>query len=735
MKRQLSSFVLAALLMASCTPCKESFTSLVDPSIGTGGHGHVFVGANVPFGMVQLGPTSIPQSWDWCSGYHESDSTIIGFSHTHLSGTGIGDLFDVSVMPVVGEVRYARGKEDEGQQSGLWSYGLRSRQVCRPGYYSIPLERYGILAELTATCRVGLHRYTFPESEESAIVIDLENGGCWDRTTESHIELSADGKALQGWRFSTGWAKEQKIFFYATLSKEWDEVQFVNELYTRICFRTGEGEQLLLKVALSPVSCEAARRNMEEELPGWDFDATAALADSQWNRELSRIVFETSDADARKIFYTSLYHTMIAPSTFCDVDGAYRGADGIAREDPGFRVHTTFSLWDTYRAAMPLYSIFQPERNSDFINTMLQIYLEQGKLPVWHLMGCETDCMVGNPGIPPVADALIKGCPGIERELAYEALKASALNPERGQKLRMEYGYIPCDLAGESVAYDLEYALADAAVAKAARFMADCCDNPEKAKAYESDAAYFELRSHSYKHLFDPELGFIRGKDSKGAFRKDYSPFYAVHRQDDYCEGNGWQYTWLVPHDLEGLCRCFGSKELLTEKLDSLFTAPSVLGEDASPDISGLIGQYAHGNEPSHHIIYFYTMLGQPWKTADKVREVLETLYSSTPDGLCGNEDVGQMSAWYIMSALGFYEVEPAGARYWFGSPICEKASIEVEGGRFDITVRNQSPENKYIRSMKLNGKNYKLPYISHSDIAKGGRLDITMGPDALAWY
>lgn len=721
--------IFAALLLLGCTPKEsiDSYTSYVDPKIGTGGHGHVFVGANVPFGMVQLGPTSIPQEWDWCSGYHDSDSTVIGFSHTHLNGTGIGDLFDVTVMPVVGEVTFARGKEDD-PESGLWSYADRTREIARPGYYSVPLIRYGITAEMTATNRVGMHRYTFPESEEAGIVIDLLNGGCWDRPVETFIEARGDN-AVQGYRYSRGWADNQRIYFYAEFSRPFTDLHVHSisymPLFAKADFKTKEGEQVLMKVGLSPVSIEGARANMAAELPGWDFDTVAEAAELQWEQELSKIKVTTKDETAKKVFYTALYHSMIAPSTFSDVDGQYRGADGKIYPDPGYTTYTTFSLWDTYRAAMPLYSIFQPERYADFINTMLAIYKEQGKLPVWHLHGCETNCMVGNPGIPPVADAIVKGFDGFDHELAFEAMKASALRPDRGQDHRMRYGYIPCDLFNESVAYDLEYALADGALANAAKVLGK-----------EDDYQHFLNRSRSYVELFDHELRFIRGKDSKGGFRKEYSPYASSHRVDDYCEGNGWQYTWLVPHDFKGLVSCFGSKDAFLDKLDSLFIVSSVIeGDEASPDISGLIGQYAHGNEPSHHILYFYTLAGQPWKTADKVREVLGTLYSSEPDGLSGNEDVGQMSSWYILSSLGFYEVEPASGRYWFGSPIFDKAEIAVEGGTFTITTEGNSDKNRYIQSITLNGKAYTKGYLEHKDIAAGGELVIRMGAEPKVWY
>ena len=718
-------FLIAALGLASCAQpaADDNLTRYVDPRIGTGGHGHVFVGANVPFGLVQLGPTSIPQEWDWTSGYHESDSTVIGFSHTHLSGTGIGDLFDVTVMPVVGEVTCARGTEED-PASGLWSYADRTKEVVRPGYYSVPLVRYGITAEMTATSRVGFHRYTFPAADDAAVIFDLENGGCWDKATETHIEPSGDSR-LVGWRYSSGWAKDQRVWFVAEFSRPFTTFEQVGEHYARVNFATAEGEQLMLKVALSPVSIEGAEANLAAELPGWDFDATAAAADAAWNAQLAKVKVTTQDEVARRIFYTGLYHTMVAPSEFCDENGDYRGADGAVHHNPGHTTYTTFSLWDTYRAAMPLMTILHPDRMPDIVNTMLAIADEQGRLPVWHLWGNETDCMVGNPGIPVVADAIVKGIGGFDRERAFEAIRRTAMNPDRGNGLRMKYGYIPCDLFNEAVAYDMEYALADGAAARAA-----------KALGREEDARYFTERSHSYRNYFDPSTGFMRGRDSRRGWRTPFNPFASTHRADDYCEGNAWQYTWLAPHDVAGLESCFGSRARMLGKLDSLFTVSSVIeGAETSPDISGLIGQYAHGNEPSHHILYLYTMLGQPWKTAEKVREVLTTLYHDQPDGLSGNEDVGQMSAWYILSSLGMYEVEPAGGRYWFGSPLFDRAEIAVPGGTFTIVAENNSSENKYIRRVWLNGRPYTKPWIGHEEVMAGGELRFEMDDEPHVWY
>ena len=736
---KLSGLLFAAALLGSCTQpaAEENYTRHVDPKIGTGGHGHVFVGANVPFGLVQVGPTSIPQTWDWCSGYHASDSTVIGFSHTHLSGTGIGDLFDITVMPVVGEVTYARGEEND-PASGLWSYADRTREITKPGYYSVPLVRYGITAELTATERVGLHRYTFPASDAAAVVFDLENGGCWDKATDTGFRFSDDSTRIAGWRCSTGWAKNQEVYFVAEFSKPAKGISYLQPgeiddskmpriaaRYARVDFDTAEGEQVLVKVALSPVSIEGAKANLAAELPGWDFDATAAAADKAWNDELSKVKIETEDETSKRIFYTALYHTMVAPSLFCDVNGDYRGADGKVHTAPGFTNYTTFSLWDTYRAAMPLMTVLHPERMPDIVQTMLTIADEQGRLPVWHLWGNETDCMVGNPGIPVVADAIVKNIPGFDREKAFEAIRKTAMDDGRGGDLRKKYGYIPCDRMNEAVAYDMEYALADGAAARAA-----------EALGREDDARFFETRSHSYRNYFDPQTGFMRGRDSKGGWRTPFSPFASTHRADDYCEGNAWQYTWLAPHDVGGLVACFGSREALLEKLDSLFTVSSIVeGGETSPDISGLIGQYAHGNEPSHHVLYLYTMLGQPWKTADKVREVLTTLYHDRPDGLSGNEDVGQMSAWYVLSSLGMYEAEPAGGRYWFGSPLFDRVEITVPGGTFTIVAENNSAANKYIQRVWLNGQPYTKPWIGHADVMKGGELRFEMGAEEKVWY
>lgn len=739
-KKSLLFVPVLSLCLASCGSSQkgqemEDLTQFVDPRIGTGGHGHVFYGANVPYGFIQLGPTSIPQSWDWVSGYHVSDSTVIGFPHTHLSGTGIGDLHDINVMPVVGEVTYSRG-DASSYETGLWSYSDRSKEVVTPGYYRTHLSRYNVDVELTATKRVGFHKYTFLGNESPAIVFDMVNGGCWDKTTEAVIRVVNDS-TVSGYRYSKGWADDQRVFFRAEFSRKFDNVEFIvndsvkegnmakgAQLFARVNFAAGNQEPVYMKVALSPTSEEGAQLNMQTELSGWDFEKTIADAKAAWNKELNKVKVYTTDEASKKIFYTSLYHTLFAPSEFCDVNGDYYGADKQMHKGEGFVNYTTFSLWDTYRAAQPLMTILHPEKMSDIINTMLHIHQQQGKLPVWHLMGCETNCMVGNPGVPVVADAILKDIKGFDTELAFTVLKESSMLPERGMEHRIEYGFIPADKMTEAIAYDMEYAIADWTVAQAAQKLGK-----------QEDYEYFLKRSKSYKNYFDASTGFMRGKMLDGSWRTPFSPYASSHREDDYCEGNAWQYTWLVPHDVEGLVECFGSKEAFVNKLDSLFLANGDMGEASSPDISGLIGQYAHGNEPSHHTVYLYTLVGQPWKTADRIKEILHTMYTDQPDGLSGNEDVGQMSAWYILSSFGFYQVEPAGGKFVFGYPNFDKVEIAVPAGKFVIERENKGQQNNYIQGIVLNGTEYKKPWIEYADIMKGGELKFLMGDEPVVWY
>ncbi|MBO4801509.1 MAG: GH92 family glycosyl hydrolase [Bacteroidaceae bacterium] len=708
-----------ALLVASTTTAlvscqqqdEERLTDYVNPFIGTGGHGHVFLGANVPFGFVQLGPTEPNQGWDWCSGYHSSDSVLVGFGHLHLSGTGIGDLGDIAFLPV----------SSPQQQYSLFTHADES---VRPGYYSIQMHNPDVLVELTATQRTGFQRYTFGSAVEQPLVrVDLKQGIGWDHVAESALQLE-NPTTLSGFRRSEGWARNQYVFFVAEFSVP-VTLQEQQGDTVAILAVSDATKPLLIKCGLSASSVEDARQNLAAEQPAWDFDGTVKAADKAWNAELSKVRIKTTDADARTIFYTALYHSMIAPSVFSDVSGNYRGADGQVHQGD-FTNYTTLSLWDTYRSAHPLMTLIHPEKQADIAQTFLHIFEQQGKLPVWHLMGNETDCMVGNPGVPVLADLVLKGyiSDPAEAQQALLAMKTSAMLDERGMSLLKQYGYLPWDQENEAVAKGLEYALADDAIARVAKQL-----------GAQEDYEYFFNRSRSYRHYFDPQLQFMRGIDAEGRWHEPFSPFSASHRQDDYTEGNGWQYTWLVPHDVHGLVELFGSEESFINKLDSLFIVTGDMGEEASPDISGLIGQYAHGNEPSHHILYMYNYVGQPWKTAQLVRRTLNELYFNDFDGLSGNEDVGQMSAWYILSALGLYQVEPAGGKYIIGTPIFDEATVRVKDGKtFTIKTVNNSAENIYVQSATLNGQPYEKSYILFPDIIAGGTLELQMGNQPSDW-
>lgn len=701
--------LLLSLMLMPLTGMAGNLTQLVNPRIGTGGHGHVFVGANVPFGMIQLGPNEHTRGWDWCSGYHESDSVIIGFGHMHLSGTGIGELGDVAFLPVL----------DEEQREVLFSH--RAERV-RPGYYSVMLDNH-IHVELTATERAGMHRYTLPaDAKNGFMVLNLNQGIGWDKMSQCGMKVES-ATLVTGFRYSTGWAKDQKVFFAAEFSRPVKQVQQEGDSLSVFSF-DNNGSPLLLRVGLSAVSVEGAKANLRAEMNHWNFASLVADADRKWEEQLQKMHISGGTPAEQSVFYTAMYHTMIAPSVFCDVDGRYRGADGQVYQGD-FTNYTTFSLWDTYRAAHPLMTLIHPERQKDIAQTMLHICDQQGKLPVWGLMGNETDCMVGNPGSIALADLVMKGYL-TDYKAALEALKKSDMREERGLGLLAKYGYIPCDLdpTYETVAKGLEYAIADGAAAVVA-----------KRYGTKSDYKYFYDRSQSYRRYFDRKTGFMRGVTSKGQFREPFNPFHAVHQHDDYTEGNAWQYTWLVSHDVHGLIGLFGGEKPFLQKLDSLFVAEGDLGEGASPDISGLIGQYAHGNEPSHHIIYMYNYAGQPWKAAPLLRKVFSEMYRDGLDGLSGNEDVGQMSAWYVLSSMGLYQVEPAGGRYIIGSPLFDSVEMNVGNGRtFKVTARNNSAENIYVQSAKLNGKKYTKSYVDFKDIVCGGELELVMGSQPSAF-
>lgn len=701
LKTQLLALVLAGFSM-SVSAAQDSFTQFVNPYIGTGGHGHVFLGANVPFGAVQLGPTQITRGWDWCSGYHYSDSLIIGFGHMHLSGTGIGDLGDIAFLPTFDAKTYTERFSHDAE-------------YVRPGYYTVRLADSKILVELTATQRAGMHRYTYPlSSKQPLLKLNLKQGIGWDKMTKCQL-TQENPTTVSGYRLSEGWAKDQRVYFVAEFSRA-VKLQEMQADSVGVFSFDDATKPLLVRVGISAVSVDNAKANLKAEIKDWNFDRVAQEADAAWNDELGKIKVETPNLDDKTIFYTGLYHTMIAPSVFSDVNGQYRGSDGKIYQGD-FINYTTLSLWDTYRAAHPLMTIIHPEKQRDIAQTFLHIFQQQGKLPVWHLVGNETDCMVGNPGIPVLADIVLKGF-DVDKKAAYQAMRTSSLLDERSLDNLKKFGYIPWnrDSTFETVAKGLEYALADACVAKVAKLLGE-----------KKDYQYFFNRSKSYKYYFDKKTGFMRGVDN-GKFREPFNPFHSSHRNDDYTEGNAWQYTWLVPHDVPGLIKLFGGKRPFVTKLDSLFTISGDLGENASPDISGLIGQYAHGNEPSHHILYMYNYVGQHDKTAEKVREVLKTMYHNDFDGLSGNEDVGQMSAWYILSSLGIYQVEPAGGRYMFGSPLFDKAVVNVGQGKiFTIIAHNNSAKNVYVQQTKLNGRPYKKLYIDYKDIVSGGTLEFFM--------
>jgi predicted alpha-1,2-mannosidase len=722
----------AAIVSISCEKSTPQFNYVdyVDPYIGTDFHGHVFLGANVPYGAVQLGPTNFVKGWDWCSGYHYSDSVMHGFSHTHLSGTGIGDLGDVLIMPYTGKLMIDPGKQED-ISNGYASYYSHDFEVARPGYYQVDLLSTGISVELTTTERVGVHRYKFPGNDVSRMIVDLRAGIGWDNVTQAHLR-KVDDKTYTGYRYSRGWAPDQRLFFAIEISEAPAELNLFNRTDEEIALESedkamkavftfaGTGKkEILLKVGISPVSEENALANIKAEVPHWDFDKVVTDATQKWNTELAKIDVKSDDLAELRTFYTAMYHLMIHPSLFNDANGEYRGTDKEVYPNPGFNNYTVFSLWDTYRAAHPLFTILDPDRVNDFVKSMMSIYDHQGSLPVWHLMGCETGTMVGNHSIPVIADAFFKGIGNFDPHKALDAMIVTA-NHDDGDGLPYvaEIGYVPADKTRESVSKGLEYAVDDWAIAKMAKEL-----------GREDVYKLFMERAGFYRNYYDPEVGFFRGKNYDGTWNEPFHPVYTIHEEGNYTEGNAWQYLWMVPQDPEGLIDLLGGEEIFVHRLDSLFIIPSELNEGASPDISGLIGQYAQGNEPSHHTVYLYAYAGQQWKTAEKIRYILEHHYTDQPDGIIGNEDCGQMSAWYIFSSLGFYPVNPSNSAYVFGSPLHEEATINLSNGRkFTVKSVNNSKDNIYIQSVSLNGKPYEKSFITHGDIMKGGVLEFVMG-------
>jgi predicted alpha-1,2-mannosidase len=729
MKRLLPVVASAMMAVVSCTsPSQGDLTLFVDPFIGTAAHGHVFPGATTPFGMVQLSPDNGTSGWDWCSGYNYSDSLIAGFSHTHLSGTGIGDLCDILFLPsmygfnlTLPDSTYSLAKLNRT----LFSH---EAEQASPGYYAVALSS-GVDAELTATPRCGVQRYTAVNDGTMSVLVDLGFAINWDRPVD--CRLAWDGRALTGRRISAGWAEMQYLFFSSEFSKEPESVTMIDtgsatgtmeaegrNIACILNFGMKKGEEMIIRTGISAVDVDGAKGNLATEMTGWNFAGVAAAARQEWQKRLQVVSAEAADSAFLRVFYTALYHTMIAPNLYHDTDGRYRGTDGGIHTAEGFTNYTVFSLWDTYRAAHPLFTITVPELVPDFINTMLTIREQQGKLPVWSLAGNETNCMIGYHAVPVIADAVRKKITGFDYEAALEAAVHSASLDFRGLDHYRNFGYIPSELENESVAKTMEYCIDDWCISQMASDL-----------GREDLSSGFLERSRNYRNLFDTTILFVRGRMSDGSWRPDYDPLYSHHTRSDFTEGNGWQYSWLAPHDVDGLISLFGGKEVFLHRLDSLFTVnEDVKGENRSPDISGLIGQYAHGNEPSHHIAYLFTMAGAPDRTEAMVRRIMDEMYTDAVDGICGNEDCGQMSAWYVFSAMGFYPVNPADGRFIIGSPVLDRASVTVPGGKlFTVIAEGNSLSAVNVSSLFLNGEQLDRNYITYEEIMAGGELRFVM--------
>ena len=719
--------------VVSAAFAQRDLTRLVNPFVGTAKNGHTYPGATLPFGMVQLSPDTRVEGWDACSGYHYSDSAILGFSHLHLSGTGVADYGDVLLMPTVGTLRLQPGDPHRGIR-GYWSRFRHSEESASPGFYSVKLDDYNIRVELTATTRVGVHKYSFPKSDSANIVIDLEHGLGPDKVIESKLQVVGD-RELVGFRRSTGWAKDQVIYFAAQFSKQFKSfgiaVDDLLRLQRRsatgrnikgfVQFKTAANEAVLVKVGLSSVSIAGARRNLKAEMPGWDFEGVRTSANRVWNSELNRIWVDGGLESQRRTFYTALYHTMLTPNTFSDVDGQYHGMDGTVRRANDFTMYSVFSLWDTFRAEHPLFTIIDPKRAGDFVHSLMAKYEESGTLPVWELASNETWCMIGYHAVPVILDAYVKGIRPYDSERALVAMKHSAQLDHYGLKAYREYGYVPSEVESESVSKTLEYAYDDWCISKFASLIGK-----------KQVAAEFGERAAAYRNLFDPSTGFMRAKENA----RWIEPFDPRSVTVNYTEANAWQYSFFAPQDVSGLIQLYGGRERFVKKLDGLFSEGEQLTGRNQADISGMIGQYAQGNEPSHHVAYLYDYAGAPWRTQTIVRRVLDSLYTPEPDGLCGNDDCGQMSAWYVFGAMGFYPVTPGLPFYSIGSPLFDRVTIRLENGKqFVINSRLNSVRNKYIQSASLNNRSYSRTFIDHTDIVRGGVIDFVMGPEPnLQW-
>lgn len=708
----------------TCLYPQKDLTKYVDPFIGTSGHGHTYPGATLPFGLVQLSPDTGIEGWDWCSGYHYSDNSIMGFSHTHLSGTGAADYADILFMPTVGKIRIVPGSK-ENPDEGYRSRFSHKNEIASPGFYSVLLDDYNVKVELTTTERCGFHKYTFPASDSANIIIDLKHG--LDDDNEGYINI-INPRTIEGYRKSSGWAKEHYVYFYAEFSKPFITYELFKEkdnfqkgksasgknIKAALRFNTKESESILVKIGISAVDLEGAKKNLEKEISHFDFYKVVDEAKFRWQKELSKIIVEGGSEAQKKIFYTALYHTLLTPNIFNDVDGRYYGMDRKIHTAKNFEYYTVFSLWDTFRALHPLLTIIDQKRSADFVKTILAKYKESNLLPVWELASNETWTMIGYHSIPVIFDAYMKGITDFDFELALEAMKKSAERDQHGLKLYRERGFIPADKENESVSKTLEYCYDDWCIAQFA-----------KSIGKENDYKTYNARSLFYKNLFDESTGFFRGKLSNG---KWIEPFNPKEVNAIYTEASAWQYNFFVPHDVQSLIDLHGGNHKLIGKLDEMFSESAVLEGRHQPDITGLIGQYAHGNEPSHHVAYLYNYAGAPWKTQERIRNIMNTLYTDKPAGLCGNDDCGQLSAWYVFSAMGFYPVSPGQNIYAIGSPIFDKVTINLENGnKFIITTKNNSRENIFVNSALLNENQYNKPFITHIQIMDGGSLEFTM--------
>ena len=723
------------LALGVATGFAKPAVDYVNPMIGTAEHGHVYPGATVPFGMVQLSPDTRDNSWDGTSGYHYSDHSILGFSHNHLTGTGCGDLGNILLMPTVGELKLTPGVHPgEGYRAGF----SHDNEISRPGYYEVYLPDYQVKVELTATARAGMHRYTFPATADGHVVVDLQHG-IGNNVTEAQLTIEDDHTA-SGYRRSEGWGGGKEYYFVMEFSRPFDAAGVAQgdkdvagkqttgkETKGHFDFKTKAGEQVLVRVGLSTVSVEGARKNLHAEIPGWNFDAVTKAARNQWEKALGVFAVESPDNNLKQTFYTSLYHTMVAPTLLSDVDGQFRGPDGKVHQTKGFDYYTELSLWDTFRAENPLLTLTQPRRVNDFVKTMLAHFtiFGQNTLPVWPEGGMETWCMIGNHAIPIITEAYLKGFRNYD---ANEALNDMIASTDKNREQLQDYrdkGYIPTAEGRQSVSKVLEYAYDDACIARLA-----------KSLGKDDLAEKYAKRSQNWENVFDPSTGFMRGKTEDGSW---VTPFGKKEMNsitfNEYTEANAWQYNFFVLHNVPGLIAKLGGDDKFTARLDEMFdTTEKIPNLAMIPDVTGIIGMYSHGNEPDHHVSYLYNYAGQPWKTQTRVRQIASALYTNTPGGICGNDDCGQTSAWYVFTALGFYPVDPASGTYILGSPLFDKITLKLDshfakGRSFTVIAKNNSAQNPYIQSATLNGQPLTRSWISHAEITAGGKLVLTMGP------